>query len=62
MILTYAGIVDSSGFRVYYTDQQQKNDAGLLIIGQNVGIIRVNMGMGARKIEVERLVQGTSSK
>ena len=36
MMLTHAGIVDSSGFRVYYTDQPQKNDAGLLIIGQNV--------------------------
>ena len=46
MILTYAGIVDSSGLRVYYTDQPQKNDAGLLIIGQNIGIIRVNMRWG----------------
>ena len=32
----YIDIVDSSGFRVYYTDRAQEENAGLLFIGQNV--------------------------
>jgi len=31
-----AGVVDSSGFRVYYTDKPRQEDAGILIVGHSV--------------------------